>query len=203
MSEQRNPYAAPSVPLDVPVVVDPGVGTPEYGGFWRRVGAQFLDGLIILPVTILAIFGLEFSRLFNFYYLLPEIAFMAFYYIALVKRYGGTPGKRILDMRIVMADGTPLTTKAAILRNLVEWSFGALSTLSFAVAGIHITDAQFEPLGYIQKLQLISASAPHWNTIPTYGAYVWLLLGAIVMLSNARRRGIHDVLAGTVVIRTR
>jgi uncharacterized RDD family membrane protein YckC len=203
MSEQRNPYATSEVPLEVPVVVEPGLNDAEFGGFWRRFGAAFLDGLIVMPVTILAVVGLGFTRLFYVYYLVPGMAFMAFYYMYLVKRNGGTPGKRILDMRITMADGTPLTTKAAILRNIVEWGCAVLSTLSFAMAGMRIADAQFEPLGYLQKLQMIGASAPRWNTIPTYGTYAWFLIGAIVMLSSAKRRGIHDLLAGTVVVRTR
>ena len=205
MPDERNPYAATEVPLDVrgsQVSNAFASNEVEYGGFWRRFGAVFLDGLILLPITLLAFFGLGFSRLYYFYYFVPGLIFTAFYYMYLVMRNGATPGKRILNMRIVMVDGAPVTPKAAILRNVVEWAFGAGSTLALGLAGLSVTDAEFGPLGYLQKVQLLSAHAPKWNMLAAYGVYAWFAAGALVMLSNPKRRGVHDFLAGTVVIRT-
>ena len=206
MPEQRNPYAATNVPLEVQAGTQPpgefGMLTVEYSTFWRRVGGALLDGLILLPLSLLAYFGLMYTRLFYLYYFVPGLVILGFYAIYLVKRNGGTPGKRILDLKIVMLDGTPVTTKAAILRYSVQIVLAALSTLGLAMAGFNVTDEEFQPLGYMQRIATLSAHAPAWNTVVTWSAQGWYVLSAIVMLCNAKRRAVHDFIAGTVVIRT-
>jgi uncharacterized RDD family membrane protein YckC len=204
MIEQRNPYAATNVPLEVrrDPAHDLATGEMEYGTFWRRVAAQLLDCLIFLPLSLLAVFGFQYTRFFYSYYLVPALVVMAFYGMYLVKRYGGTPGKRILDLKVVMADGAPVTANAAVLRHSVAIVLSALGMLGLAVAGQRISDAEFGSLGLLEKLAQLGAHAPSWNQPLTYVNYAWYATLAIVMLCNARRRASHDFLAGTVVVRT-
>jgi len=204
MPEQRNPYATTNVPLEArggAQYANAPEDTVEYSTFWRRVGALLLDGLILLPLSLLAFVGLMYTRLFYFYSLLPNLLVIGFYSIYLVKRNGGTPGKRILDMKVVMADGTPVTTNAAIIRYSVPLILSLLSSLGMSVAGFKITDAEFQSLGYLQKILALGAHAPAWNSAVTWCALAWYVVGAIVMLCNNKRRAVHDFLAGTVVIR--
>ena len=206
MAEQRNPYAATNVPLEVQASAQSpnefGTSTVEYSTFWRRVGGALLDGLILLPLSVLTYFGLMYTRLFYFYYFVPGLVILGFYAIYLVKRNGGTPGKRILDLKVVMLDGAPVTTQAAILRYSVQIALAALSTLGLAMAGFNVTDEEFQSAGYLQKITTLSTHAPAWNTVVTWSAQGWYVLGAIVMLCNDKRRAVHDFIAGTVVIRT-
>jgi uncharacterized RDD family membrane protein YckC len=206
MPEQRNPYATTNVPLEVQA----GAQTPgefdtssvEYSTFWRRVGAVTLDGLIKLPLSLPIYVGLYYTRLVYLFWLAPSLIITAWYAIYLVMRNGGTPGKRIVDLRIVMLDGAPVTAKAAILRYAVQLSIAVLATLGLALAGLNISDADFQSLNYLQKLTALTTHAPAWNTAVTRFAIGWYLLVAILMLCNSKRRAVHDFIAGTVVIRT-
>jgi hypothetical protein len=56
MEEQHNPYSPPRAPLiaegrPLSAADIDYEATDSYGGFWRRFGAQFLDGLIVMPLT--------------------------------------------------------------------------------------------------------------------------------------------------------
>jgi hypothetical protein len=60
----------------------------------------------------------------------------------------------------------------------------------------------FESLGYLEKMQAMSRSAPSWNVGVTGLSYVWWIATAITLAANRRKRAIHDFIAGTVVVRT-
>src|SRR5262245_17534295 len=96
---EHNPYAAPTAPVadaEPSNAFSNGLEEVEYGGFWRRLGALILDWLILAPVAILSFFGAQYTPRFYLYGLVPSILITLFYSVYLVKRYGGTPGKRIL-----------------------------------------------------------------------------------------------------------
>ncbi|MGG0843902.1 RDD family protein [Peribacillus simplex] len=85
-------------------------------GFWKRLFAGFLDGIIVsAPLAI--IFGLitsdweneNFSTFFNFLYMM----------IVPILWYGYTVGKRIVGIRIVRVDGKKLGIGTMLLRYLV------------------------------------------------------------------------------------
>ncbi|MBT2648662.1 RDD family protein [Bacillus sp. ISL-34] len=85
-------------------------------GFWKRLLAGFLDGIIVsLPLAI--IFGLitgdweneNFSTFFNFLYML----------IVPILWYGYTVGKRMMGIRIVRMDGKKLGIGTMLLRYIV------------------------------------------------------------------------------------
>ena len=179
-----------------------GAEEVEYGGFWRRVGAQILDALILAPLSILVFFGSQATHKFYLYFLLPGLLIPLLYSVYLVKRYGGTPGKRIMGMRIVMNDGTPVTGTAALLRYSVLLVLSTLSSIGLAMASMDINAENYSAFGYLEKMQLLTASAPPWYQVATYGMQGWMVVCAIVMLCNERRRATHDFIAKTVVIRT-
>lgn len=204
--QEHNPYAAPKAP----VAEDPVSGNAfangeediEYGGFWRRVGAQILDALILAPLGILAYFGAQFSHLFYLYYLVPSILISLFYSVYLVKRYGGTPGKRILDMRIVMTDGSPVTGSAALLRYSVMLALSTIPSVGMAIAALNVSAEGYDSLGFVERMQLFNVNTPSWALFASYTLWVWIIAGLIVMLCNRRRRATHDFIANTLVIRT-
>lgn len=94
----------------------------EYAGFWIRVGAAILDGLIIgIPVGFIAglIFGvpenpLEFSSS-DVFINLSVIVITIFCWV----KFAGTPGKLILKLKVLDADtGHQLSLGQAIIRQL-------------------------------------------------------------------------------------
>ncbi len=201
---ERNPYAAPTAPViaaDEPTLISSDPDSFEYGGFWRRVGAYLLDCLIMMPMGLL-LFGLMFttSRAY-LYFAIPSVVVSLFYFVFLVKRYGGTPGKRITGMRITMTNGSPVTTKAALLRYA---PFFLLQTLSLLVM-IWATSAPVDDYGslnFVEKMQALQQHAPRANGLLTGLTYLWWIVTGIVLAANARKRALHDLIAGTVVLRT-
>ena len=204
--EDRNPYAAPKVPVVAAPGVDHQFGGEadelEYGGFWRRFGASLLDGLIASPVTVGLLALLYFTRNAYVYSFLPSILFSLFYYVWLVERYGGTPGKRILGMRISMVDGTRVTRTAALIRNLPMLIFTVLTGIAEILATFSLGDVEFESLGILGKITALQAVEPPWNKPLSFVLMGWFVVGAIVLISNPRKRAVHDFLARTMVVRT-
>lgn len=139
----------------------------RYAGFWRRLLAFALDSALftalLLPVLYL-IYGREyiywltsdassFAVYGSFEVLLSDI--LPFVLLALFwLRMGATPGKLLMDCRVVdAATLQPITPRQAIIR----------------------------ALGYI-----VSA-------LPLYLGFVWMAI-------DKRKQGLHDKLAGTVVL---
>jgi uncharacterized RDD family membrane protein YckC len=99
---------------------------------WRRLVASFVDGLILVPVTLLfmALAGVDWVNttplqdfLFNW---VPSWA----YYVAFTALYGATPGKMLLGIRVVKTDGRPVDWLTALMREVVGKT---LSTLPLAL----------------------------------------------------------------------
>lgn len=105
---------------------------PRYAGFWRRTGAAALDSLLLLALLLpllYAVYGPGYfhwlassDELFSVYgaldlaltYLLP-FALAVWLWL----RYGATPGKLLLECRIVDAESLgPISPRQAVLRYL-------------------------------------------------------------------------------------
>ncbi len=72
----------------------------RYAGFGRRLASLLLDIIIMAPLVGLVFWGSSYSRLFWLYAFVPNILFGLYYYVYLVQRYGGTPGKLLAGIRI-------------------------------------------------------------------------------------------------------
>ncbi len=174
----------------------------RYAGFWLRFAAFWIDFLIMSPLFVLVIWGAEQFRLFNVYYFLPGTLFSFFYGVYLVRRFGGTPGKRLMKVRIAKVNGDPVTYREAILRYLPEWLIGIGSSLAGMLAVLSLTDAQyFAPASFLDRSRLVQSAMPSWNGLATIALQIWIWSEFIIMLTNKKRRAIHDFIAGTVVIK--
>ncbi len=171
-----------------------------YAGFWRRFGAFWIDFIIMMPLMAIAYFGDEKIRLFQLYWFLPSLFINLFFCVYLVKRYGGTPGKLLLKMRIAMLDGAPVTFKAASLRYSVLFFLDVFSSLALVLSTINMTSELYFSLGYIQRSQKIVELAPSWYRWISILLQVWVWSEFVSMLFNKKRRAIHDFIAGTVVV---
>ncbi len=113
---QHNPYQSPSHYEEDEFDVE-----YEYAGFWIRVAATLIDTVLMMIVALPVGFVFGMLGLVNPDNTAPfemfiNIVVIAFYIFAWVK-YAGTPGKRILKLKILDADtGENLTVGKAILR---------------------------------------------------------------------------------------
>jgi uncharacterized RDD family membrane protein YckC len=122
-------------------VVEKNVGSMEYASILMRALAKFLDGLIIgLPALLLIFFVLAvvvppFAKnranenlvLLLVLGTIGVVAFaVVFFQIWCLPKYGGTPGKRILGLRVVTVDGGNISWGRAIGRFFGEWVTGMI-----------------------------------------------------------------------------
>lgn len=105
---------------------------PTYAGFWVRLAATYVDGIVFsVPlVAIGVVIGLVFSSAgdvlstFDNFQNNPfvNISFSLIYLsiiLYFVTKYGGTPGKILYGLRIVKSDGKYPDLKTAILREVL------------------------------------------------------------------------------------
>jgi len=174
----------------------------QYAGFWRRFGAYLVDFVVFIPIIALVYFLGEKSRMFYLYWFLPGILIGLWFHVYLVYRYGGTPGKLFLKVRIAMTDGSPVTIKAAAMRHLVLFVLNVASSIGLLISTMSMTDDLYFSLGYLARGQKMVALAPPWYGIVSILIQVWIWGEFVTMLFNKKRRAVHDFIAGTVVIKS-
>ena len=179
----------------------PGLNDSIYAGFWRRLGALLIDLLIIAPIIIATYYIQNLNRLNFLYTLIPTYGFYIFYNFYLVRRYEGTPGKRIAKIKIKQKNGKRITWKEVILRETVNLVFSVLSSLAYIIAVMQISDSTFESLTWLKKTVEITKFYPVWQKPVEWLSNIWIWSEFIVLLTNKRRRALHDYMAGTLVIK--
>jgi uncharacterized RDD family membrane protein YckC len=156
----------------------------ERADLGSRCGALLLDlvlqialmlGLVLLltllsageeAFTALWLVGFFFVR--NFYFVFQEIRWR-----------GRTIGKRKVGLRVVAADGGPLTAGMVLARNLPR--------------ELEI----YLPLMLLMAPEVFLSSLPGWAR---WGTVAWIALMALLPFLNRRRARLGDLVAGTMVV---
>jgi uncharacterized RDD family membrane protein YckC len=122
-------------------------GATEYGGFWIRVVAKLIDGMILsainmaiyLPAGAMALPPAEPYRFITRTVILNLLlmAIQAAYVTFFVGRYGATPGKMAGRLRVVTSDGGKVAYLRAFGRHFAEF-------LSSMILGIGYIMAAFD-----------------------------------------------------------
>lgn len=161
---------------------DPPSNTLAIAGFWQRLGAFFLDCLLLGAVGAAAGFFLfdEFVRLGPWGRLVGFCVALA-YFGTLNSRFSGgqTLGKRLLKIKVVGKDGSPLPAPKSFLR------FLPLSAPWF------LNNAQFS----------VSALLSPWLYILTIAIFgIGLSLVYLYIFNRATRQSLHDIMVGSYVV---
>ncbi len=101
------------------------VGEREYAGFWIRLGAKFLDGIImnIASQIVQLIIGMGMRNSPETAAIIGAVVALvinAGYVIYFTGKYGATPGKMACKLQVIRADGSPLTFGRATGRYFAE-----------------------------------------------------------------------------------
>ncbi|HUA62714.1 MAG TPA: RDD family protein [Verrucomicrobiae bacterium] len=131
----------------------------QYGGFWMRFVAMLIDGIIlaipigILEVVVFGAMGMSMARLGDnpnpedvFAMLGPLFAMIGLvslislalgvsYETFFVVKYGATPGKMALGLKVVRPDGTMLTMGRAAGRYFAKMLSGMIMYIGYIMAG--------------------------------------------------------------------
>ena len=172
-----------------------------YAGFWVRLGAMLLDTLLNIPVILLVMYLNGRGKEFNYYTLCLNLVFTLWYFVYLPKRYGGTPGKLGLGLKIIREDGQPIQWKEAILRYSVLLAFFVSNSMIMIFSLFQADEAMFASLGWIKRTAYITSFYPEYFKLYQWCLSGWYILGIIVLLANSKKRAVHDFIAGTVVIK--
>lgn len=120
-------------------------GALNYAGFWIRFGAIAIDGFILWIVNLIIFIPLgifmptsnqnPFATLsFMPLLMLLQYAIPAAYDTWFVGKYGATPGKMACKIKVVVADGTPVTYSRALGRHFAKWLSSIIMGIGFIMA---------------------------------------------------------------------
>ena len=179
-----------------------GVNGDVYAGFWVRVAASLLDFIILLPIMGLVLYVSSISKSAYLYILIPNLLFGLAFHVLLVKMYGGTPGKLIMGLKIIQKNSDDIDWKASFYRYSVEFIIAILGVYVMFLTLNQIDDSTYSSLGFFKRAQYMSTINPLPTKIQSWISIAWSVIGAIVLISNSRKRATHDFIAGTVVIKS-
>ena len=168
---------------------------PENRAFLRRVGAALIDGVFVIPLywantTLWQSFSHPAWRVIWFVtYSLVMVA----YSIAMHARFGQTIGKMVTRIKVVTTGGGSISWRHAVMRDSV------FLLLVFIGIAMHLPLAMSGTNPYSQDgVRLLNSPL---DKFVRNAQSVWLYAELVTMWSNARRRAVHDFIAGTVVVR--
>jgi len=119
-------------------------GTLQYAGFWIRFCAQFIDGLIMQAVNFLIIFVVAAAIAATVGHKSPAAAFIpslfgfifaVSYVVFFNGRFGATPGKMALKLKIVRPNGEPIGYGRALGRYFGQMLSSLILCIGFMMAG--------------------------------------------------------------------
>jgi uncharacterized RDD family membrane protein YckC len=167
-----------------------------YAGFWLRTGSLLVDGGVsmLLMVLWLLIFGFN---VFQSDIYVSQMIVWLFIQLYTLKRWGQTPGKMVMGIKVLKANYEEMGWKEVVLRNFVEivqvfiYSVKALlvayGLMDFS---LHLTGVSFLP---VDSFKFISEK---FTSLFSF----WFMSEVVILLMNRRRRALHDFIAGTVVV---
>ncbi len=121
---------------------------------------------------------------------------LVFFEVYLVKRFGGSPGKLIMGLRILKTDGMSVTCRQSILRAGPDLIFELLTCIAFASVYSRFVEAE----RISSAMPNLVAIGPVWYGVVSVVQNIWVWSELLVLLTNRKRRALHDFIAGTVVV---
>ena len=197
-------YAPPTASVAGPTPAEISAkakGEAVLAGIGQRIGATLMDWLILVPYFVFDVYVSGLHRLAgvgtNVLYLLLALILN----VGLVYRYGGSPGKLVLGLRVRLANGAPVTFKAAFMRYSVYWLATLALTVGQSLTILSMPDNSFLAENYMARITMVSARAPAWYAAVEYTMWAWAFACFISLLVTKRRRALYDFQAGTIVVR--
>lgn len=162
----------------------------RYKTFWRRTGALFIDGLILRPLTYASPdlkpgIGMDVV----FLGALLSIASVA-YGTVMHAKYGATVGKMAAGVIVLREDRDEIPGwRKALQRDSLNYGM---------VAGAVLIEAM---------VVRMNTESERFGIIVLGSALLFAALGILLAellsaLTNPRRRSLHDLIAGTIVVKT-
>jgi uncharacterized RDD family membrane protein YckC len=170
----------------------------RYAPLWRRLFAAIIDDIIFIPIITLMPTLMLSAKLKSI--LLEDIligsaiftyTLIYLYHILMHSRYGQTWGKMAMSIKVIHANETTLkiSLPQAFLRECLSISITLAAFLYNNLRSDFFHSPAFNAYSSV-------------STLINVAAFIWGFVALIVMLTNKRRRAVHDFIANTVVIRS-
>jgi uncharacterized RDD family membrane protein YckC len=187
---------------ETPLEID-GVTESLYAGFWTRLASLLLDAIIMVPIIFLTLYLNGLGK--NIYFITFIVNFIIgiWYGIYLPKKYGGTPGKLIVGIKIIRLDGQSIDWKESFLRYIINLLLSLFSAIMMTVCILQADDSVFTSLSWLKQTQYLMSLSPKFFKVHTWISNIWVYGELAVLLTNERKRAIHDFIAGTVIVKAK
>jgi len=173
----------------------------QYASFWRRLSAYFVDFLLVAPILYAANHFAGNSKGYYPAFLVLGLALSLFAHFFMVWRFGGSPGKLLLGVRVVSVDGSRISALSAAMRHSIEFVLFLAASVASGIGAASLSAATYQSLALPDRAQAIEAAAPTWYGVVAILAALWTWSEFAIMLTNSRRQSLHDLMAKTVVVR--
>jgi uncharacterized RDD family membrane protein YckC len=172
--------------LDQPII-EQQKSITTYGGFWQRIGAAFLDWVVMVPISL----GIKYL---NFGPWSPVVSVVlnlipVIYKPLMEFHYGATVGKMVLRLRVRNLEMEEASLGAIFRRNVFYLIPQVLSLWSTLVRYFGRGIESDSLLGDITTFQYI-----------VIGVAFITVIDVIMMAADPRKRSLHDRIGGTVVV---
>jgi uncharacterized RDD family membrane protein YckC len=164
----------------------------QYQTFWPRFWAGLVDTVVFLPVSLLDYWldqNLHSPVLLALWLVTNTLSF-EIYSVAMHAGYGQTLGKMALRVKVLDITEHKLSLRQALLRDCFPILLGLLV----------IFDDVPEVLAGVSRYN--DPDIGIWTEVAMYGSLIWFAVELLTMLTNRKRRALHDFIAGSVVVRT-
>jgi uncharacterized RDD family membrane protein YckC len=166
----------------------------RYATFSPRFWAGLIDGLVFLPVSLLDNYLSSPARASSVLIAWALFSYPAYwvYSVALHACRGQTVGKKFTNVKVMdVSEQRIPSLKQALLRDIGTIVSSTLALIY--VMYLVVSHRYSEPF----------STSSHWPIFALGFANLgWFLLEITTMLTNSKRRAFHDLIAGTVVVRT-
>jgi uncharacterized RDD family membrane protein YckC len=164
----------------------------KYSTFWPRFWAGLIDGLVLCPISIIDnyMYPPRVDKPLLVIWTIFSFLTYSTYSVLLHARYGQTVGKKAMNIKVMNFGEDRLPSYGqAILRDIGEVGPGFIGSAYLI----------FLILADRSSREAISSN---WVLIALGFANLgWFVLELVTMLTNKKRRALHDLIAGTVVVR--
>jgi len=163
-------------------------GYSRPAGFWIRVGAYIIDGLIFLPIVILSFW--------NFFSLKSTVVLVLISLPGLIYKpvmesfFGATLGKMSCKIKVIDDNGKMLSLFSAYIR---FFPFLLLTGVTLAGQLILFSSPQFQSA--TSMIELGEAQQGSFLDVIRYTATALVLIDCICVAFTFRKRALHDMMA--------
>jgi uncharacterized RDD family membrane protein YckC len=172
-----------------------------YGDFGSRLAAILIDLVFLAPLGLLSYLMNPLDKNFQIAFIIFNFFIICWYQIYLVKKYGGTPGKLLAGLKIICINGTKAGWKEAILRHSVGLALSLAFNIVLINAMARADNSHYASLAWTKKNLYLTTFFPLFFNIEKWLNNIWSWSELVVLLTNKKKRALHDFIAGTIVVK--